>query len=270
MKQDSRLVTVSWQIYGLLIGLYPTSFRQAFGREMALAFRDQCRRKERHGGMIALVQFWLEALIDLFVTVFSEHLQEAVQTPMQMVVKLCGLVGALGGFLLLLVLYIIGWGGGFNSVVGWPFTFWYYPLSYALPLIVGTFGLYLTHSSESGLKLKICLVFALMGTLLMAFDVLLFDGWLGQGVGMALHAVGLLLFGLSIHATHKFLDQRKLLIMIGFLSLTLLLLLPGISGEMEGLVFLSLWFVYGAGWLLLGLMLALAKHPIESHLSLFA
>lgn len=263
MKQNGRLITISWHIYRLLLALYPASFRQTYGREMALVFRDQCRRKEQHGGATVLLQFWLATLIDLVTTVFTEHVQEMIQMPLQIVARLCGFIGALGGLSLLTMLYIIAWAGGFAGVPGWPLSFWYYPLNYALPLAVGTIGLYLTYNSEGGIKQKVGLLLALMGTLLMALDVLLFGGWLGQGIGMALHGAGLLLLGLSIQAKVIFLRPRKLLMLIGLLSLALITLLSGISGEIGGLIFLLLLLVYGAGWLFLGLMLALAKTPIE-------
>jgi hypothetical protein len=69
-----KLITVSEQIYALLLVLYPSRFRDEYGHHMALAFRDLCRSTYYQQGVSALAWLWLSTLIDLGATAFSEQL----------------------------------------------------------------------------------------------------------------------------------------------------------------------------------------------------
>jgi hypothetical protein len=40
-SRHPRLVAIACAVYGLIIGLYPSTFRQAFGRELVVTFRSR-------------------------------------------------------------------------------------------------------------------------------------------------------------------------------------------------------------------------------------
>jgi hypothetical protein len=69
---DGRLRCGS-RIYEKLLWLYPRAHREAYGSLMAQFFRDQCRAASP-GNSRALVGLWLGTLVDLFLSVFREHL----------------------------------------------------------------------------------------------------------------------------------------------------------------------------------------------------
>ncbi|HEX6386702.1 MAG TPA: hypothetical protein VF177_18705 [Anaerolineae bacterium] len=253
MKPDSRLIAFSLKVYRWLLILYPADFREAFGREMTLAFRDYCRLVERRGGKVALGYFWLTVLIDLAATALVERVRDQARVPGRMVVGLCGLIGTLGGISLLTVVYIITVGGGFVRMPLWPTFHWYYPLSYALPLAIGTAGLYWASGPET--RLRAGLASAFVGAAAMALDVLAFDGWLGQGPGMAIHAAGLLLFGVAGYRTGAFPGWLAVPMVTGAFFPTIALGFLLTQAKSLPMVFLF----YGTGWMLLGITVALAE-----------
>jgi len=59
--------------YCLLLWLYPSGFRSAYGDLLVQAFRDRARDAFYAGGSLALVGFWLAILSDLARTVPTEH-----------------------------------------------------------------------------------------------------------------------------------------------------------------------------------------------------
>src|SRR3982751_3009870 len=52
--------TMAERVYAVLLRAYPASFRAAFGREMAIVFRDRSR-----AGDVTRVRFWIEIVNDL-------------------------------------------------------------------------------------------------------------------------------------------------------------------------------------------------------------
>jgi hypothetical protein len=69
-------MVVSDCIYRWLLGIYPMSFRQDYGGEMAQLFRDCSRDACQQRGSIGLAGLWLHTLGDLVITVPREHLAE--------------------------------------------------------------------------------------------------------------------------------------------------------------------------------------------------
>ena len=95
--RDSRLVDFTWQVYRLLLVLYPGSYRREFGREMSLAFRDYCRRTARRKGALGLFQIWLTMGVDLLATALVERLTEVKEMSTRSTARLLGTIGSLGG-----------------------------------------------------------------------------------------------------------------------------------------------------------------------------
>jgi hypothetical protein len=68
----SPAVLVSFHTYRALLFLYPRRFREEYGREMALVFRDCCRDAQRNGAG-SLRKLWRAALVDLITNAVKEH-----------------------------------------------------------------------------------------------------------------------------------------------------------------------------------------------------
>ena len=72
-------IALSARVYRLLLAAYPKRFRQEYGREMALAFRDCCRDAHRQGGSLALLRLWPRTLRDLAVSALGERFDGLVR-----------------------------------------------------------------------------------------------------------------------------------------------------------------------------------------------
>lgn len=59
----SARATLAERVYGVLLRAYPASFRAAFGREMAIVFRDRSRASD-----VTRARFWFEIVSDLVCT----------------------------------------------------------------------------------------------------------------------------------------------------------------------------------------------------------
>ncbi len=71
---DKKL-SLSQSFYRLLLAAYPAEFRDEYGREMLLVFRDLCRERAQTNGRLGLMQAWIRALLDLARTAPGERLQ---------------------------------------------------------------------------------------------------------------------------------------------------------------------------------------------------
>jgi len=60
-------------LYRVLLRAYPRAFRERFGEEMALAFRDATRAALGAGGVRSVVALWFRFLVDLLVSVARER-----------------------------------------------------------------------------------------------------------------------------------------------------------------------------------------------------
>jgi hypothetical protein len=63
----------SERVYRALLRLYPAGYREVYGEQMALAFRDLARERLRCAGARGLAGLWLGTLGDLVVTAPREH-----------------------------------------------------------------------------------------------------------------------------------------------------------------------------------------------------
>ena len=61
---------MSEKIYALLLRLYPSRFREAYGNEALQLFRDRLRHEN---GFLPRVRLWLDLLVDLAISVPSEY-----------------------------------------------------------------------------------------------------------------------------------------------------------------------------------------------------
>lgn len=74
-KNPQRLLSAAAICYRRLLALYPKPFREEFGGEMTLLFREQCRDALCSGGAWAYFAFLLRALLDLARSSVIERIQ---------------------------------------------------------------------------------------------------------------------------------------------------------------------------------------------------
>ena len=75
-------------IYRALLRCYPSWFRQEYGRDMELLFEDQLRNE-------AAARVWARALLDLALTIPTQHLEAHVNRPLSPAIP--AVFAALGG-----------------------------------------------------------------------------------------------------------------------------------------------------------------------------
>ena len=76
--RDARadaVLSISYHLYRALLFSYPSEFRQQYGLEMSLAFRDRCRNARRRNGLPGIIALWLKTILDLAITAPGEHME---------------------------------------------------------------------------------------------------------------------------------------------------------------------------------------------------
>jgi hypothetical protein len=69
MRQNTAFAT---RLYGILLHLYPSDFRQAYGDVMTGVFEESMSDAHAHGGTAALLKLWLHALTDIMTVALAE------------------------------------------------------------------------------------------------------------------------------------------------------------------------------------------------------
>lgn len=97
------------RLYGALLCLYPKTFRESYGGQMRLAFRDACRAAYRRNGAGGLLALWLSTLLDLLKSAIVERAQQggismskarwiALAGPLTILVGSMWMVASIGSF----------------------------------------------------------------------------------------------------------------------------------------------------------------------------
>jgi len=81
---DLNLITLSVQVYQVLLNAYPIQFRQEFGSHMLQVFQDCCLRTVRQSGTKGIARLWAVTLFDLIQSVLSEHAQKEIEMKKEM------------------------------------------------------------------------------------------------------------------------------------------------------------------------------------------
>lgn len=74
-----RSVEVTLRIYRLLLGIYPRSFRAAYGAQVLQVFRQCCGDAYRERGATGVMCLWLPAIADLFRGAVSDYWGLAIE-----------------------------------------------------------------------------------------------------------------------------------------------------------------------------------------------
>lgn len=69
-------VAASTRLYAALVGLYPRPFREAYGPELKLAFRDCVRDGYGRAGVWGVLVVWLGVVPDLLTSAADQHFEE--------------------------------------------------------------------------------------------------------------------------------------------------------------------------------------------------
>ncbi|MCW5875344.1 MAG: hypothetical protein KIS85_00555 [Anaerolineales bacterium] len=77
---DSGVLRASQRLFVRLLRLYPRRFREQYGEQVALVFRDCSREALEGAGVRGLISLWLGALPDLFKTAIQEHFLQIGET----------------------------------------------------------------------------------------------------------------------------------------------------------------------------------------------
>ena len=257
MKRDSLGIRSTVWIYSKLLSLYPVSFQKSFGREMALTFRDVCRRENSLYGLSGLISLWFEVFIDLASTALQEHLTEVgMLTKRQSYIKVAGFLGSFGGVLFIIMGIALIFSGPLREFTGLQSAI--IALTFLLTGM-GTTGYFLAGRSERRVNTALGVMlfgalFSVMGPVLMAGDIGL--GWILMALGVLAQGVGLVLLGVTARLDPGFMRAAWVPIVMGIAYLVIL-----ISGMVlqEETLFVAMIITLGAGWVLLGLILSSGK-----------
>jgi hypothetical protein len=248
MTRDNPLVALTWQVYRLLLMIYPANYRREFGREMSLAFHDYCRRTVRQKGVYGLFQIWLITGVDLVATALMERLTEVREMSSHSVARLLGAIGTLGG-LYAAIVGVVWLAVGEQTPDSLPFL----PF-YTIAIAIGCLGLFLKSDSlgpDARFGAAVAFIGMAMGTVGMVLMLLEQDGgWLMWFIGaLLLHPLGLILVGATSQGLPAFWKATPIL--TGALTIALMVISLAPDGSW---LFGLLMVLFGTGWILIGQM----------------
>jgi hypothetical protein len=268
MRRDDTDITwlmrLSTRLFQMLLILYPRDFRREYGREMTLVFRDTCRQTSRCHGAAGILELWLTTLLDLFSTALVERLAEVNHMSSTVLfTRISGMVAAVGGLLLLILVYVEFILGGARFTLGYLI-----PI-YGVCIAIGIAGFYILSQYE--LAGRIGLGLAFLGGLVVSLGLTLLiildrdGGWTTWMIGMVLYQVGLAVFGWSAFK-HKPLPRwNSLPLLVGGLTLAIYILAM-VFGSEGNEIFFFLWLLAnGLGWIGLGVLIMLGDKRTAYH-----
>jgi len=158
------LLTLSRQIYSLLLYAYPASFRREYGHPMAQLFRDEAGDTLQGSGTAGLIGLWFFTFFDLLKTSIAEHIWEVFHMPMQKLLHHWSSPAAAIAGLLWVSLFLIEVEGNLGFLL-------YVPVF--LLMAVGLAGLYQRLQASLRLGSRLTFGVALLGLLIMLAVALL-------------------------------------------------------------------------------------------------
>jgi hypothetical protein len=277
---------LSERLYGVLLHMYPKEFRDAYGQQMRLTFRDACRVAYHRNGAGGLLALWVPTLLDLLksaleqrahqgeITVSKERLM-TLAGPLTILVGLLWVLASVGEFVLLV---------GLGSPDTFWDIFWFFPIALSFMLMIPAFiGTRLRYSGVSGgigrlgliLSVAGCggmclfaLVLFLMGVLMPHIEQ---DMWPDYGLAACFFSVmiGHVLFGIDA-LRYKLLPRWNVMpLLVGLPTILLIgpsLLIDGSTPNQFELTLITTFLRFaltGACWVLMGI--ALMDHRREPH-----
>ena len=268
MRKDDLVIIWSTRLFQIFLVLYPSRFRRDYGREMTLVFRDTCLQAQHCHGTMGILELWLTTLLDLFSTALAERLSEVYQmSSTAMFTRVSGLVAAVGGVMLLILVY-----GEFVLDGIWqPVGYLILMTVYGLGIAIGVAGFYVLGQYESSGRLGLGLAL-LGGVTVSASWILMFFfeselWWTILIVGMALSELGLVIFGWSAFK-HRLLPRwNSLPLVAGGLALAIhITAIAALLFGSENRIYITFWLAAnGLGWVALGALLMLGDKRAAYH-----
>jgi hypothetical protein len=209
-------VTTSTRLYAALVRLYPRRFREAYGDELQLLFRDCTRDGYQRAGAWGVLNVWLGVLPDLVISAADQHAEEDPNMNRTARLKGLSVIGVVGGawwviFGLVNLLRSDDWGlliddvlilfmgiGAFCVGIGlialilgpgrtWPLAI---RLLLLIPVVCGAYSLVMSALPDANWIIRIAGLIISMAAVLLAGAALLTQG--------QMRLWGLLLLGLGI------------------------------------------------------------------------
>ena len=259
---EMRGVVASVRAYEALLVVYPEAFREGYGQEMVLVFRDRCREVLAEEGTWGLIALWMPVLLDLVKTSIEEHAHKEGSGMVKNV-----LVRATGPLLLLAgMLFVLG--TSWARIPRWAIGEFGLFTAF-IPLALGLLGLALGHAHKVEAPGRVGLGAAIFGAIssILSGGVMWVDSaaslslpawldgiWVVWWIGGVLVYLGMAVFGVYALRSRLLPRWNGLPLALGLSPLIVVLAaLP--LGWTENETMGSLFAVIGVGWLLMGLML---------------
>ena len=102
LVDHSNLIRRSIRLYGLLVCLYPSGFRHAYGESMQNVFAQWLEDQAATNGLRGIIQVWRATLCDFFSTLFREHIDTCTITPTLAIRALIACLLPVGAYVVLL------------------------------------------------------------------------------------------------------------------------------------------------------------------------
>lgn len=200
---QSRWLVLAERIYSSLLRLYPAGFRRDYEALMLQLFRDVSRARYQQQGLPGMALWWCRTLLDLVFTVIEERRKEKFSMSKSTFMQIAGVLLMVGGaFGMVAAFSQLQPGGSFRYSGVYQILLLMLAPSF-LFIGLGCIGLALRYRAAHGALGQVALIFAGVGSLMMALGTVLniVSGALGNGLftGALLHVITLLVFGL-LHA----------------------------------------------------------------------
>jgi hypothetical protein len=216
-------IALSARVYRVLLVFYPADYRREYGALMVQVFRDVSRDTYRSEGWAGIAFWWCATLLDLTLTVIEQRRKVRFVMSKSMFVQLTGIFLIVGG--------LCGMIAAFSQLQPGSHYTYYGVYQIAILLLcpaylligLGNFGLALRHSETAGVVPRLVLIVMMMGALLMATGIVLTQiqdsFWNIWMIGLLIHTIGTLIFGLVHLRTPILPVWRGLPLLIGLLPL---------------------------------------------------
>lgn len=212
------MLSLSLALFRALLILYPQSFRERFGREMAQVFQDSSRAALSQSGLQGIVLLWLTVYWDLVATALVERIAEVVHMSISSAGRWAGSLGAIGGVVWIVVFISMSVGNGSDPAGAWV------GVASSVMLALGTIGLYLR--TDFGIAGKAAIAVLFLGQAVMVVGLGVFaaldaeSSWIIWVIGGVLTLLGGAAVGLQARSVGWHASAMTIIAWISLLGLT--------------------------------------------------
>jgi hypothetical protein len=152
-KVESQAVSLSLNIYKLLLFAYPSGFQQEYSSHMMQVFGDCCLRAVNERGLPGILQLWTLTILDFFSSIIEQYMHKETQMNKSKFIRLSGWALTLGGFFFLIGLVSSNYDVGYFDPIGGGDAIYEYGaiiglLTGNLFFVIGMLGMFLRYSDE--------------------------------------------------------------------------------------------------------------------------